>query len=83
MDTDDTQSTINISSFKTHCIRLLKKVRNTGVPLTVTWRGEPLVTVFPGQHSSASRVFEGQGGLVKVTGNIIDNDESSDWESLA
>jgi len=33
--------------FKTHCLRLMDEVARTGVPITVSKRGKPLVRVVP------------------------------------
>ena len=33
--------------FKTHCLRLMEEVARTGVPITVSKRGKPLVRVVP------------------------------------
>ena len=37
----------NISTFKETCLELLKKVKQTGQPILVTLRGEPIAEVIP------------------------------------
>jgi antitoxin (DNA-binding transcriptional repressor) of toxin-antitoxin stability system len=36
---------IGAAEFKAHCLRILKEVRRTGEPVTVTHRGVPIVEV--------------------------------------
>lgn len=39
--------TLQISKFKAHCLGLLKDVRDTGEPIAVTLRGEPIAIIQP------------------------------------
>lgn len=48
-DTDFPSSgvTMSASKFKTHCLALLDRVAETGVPIVVTKRGEPVAKLVP------------------------------------
>jgi prevent-host-death family protein len=71
--------TILISEFKAKCIGLLKEVRKTGQPLTVTLRGEPLVRVEP-IHTEKRRPKLGTlKGQMSIKGDIIKSDMEGDW----
>lgn len=39
--------TLQISNFKARCLGLLKDVRDTGEPIAVTLRGEPIAIIQP------------------------------------
>jgi len=39
--------TLQVSKFKTHCLGLLKEIRDTGEPLGVTLRGQTLAIIQP------------------------------------
>ncbi|MCF6277240.1 MAG: type II toxin-antitoxin system Phd/YefM family antitoxin [Anaerolineales bacterium] len=39
--------TLQVSKFKTHCLGLLKEIRDTGEPLLLTLRGETLAIIQP------------------------------------
>ena len=68
--------TVNISTFKATCLSLLKRVKQTGEPLLVTLRGEPIAQVVPPQvqperHSwlgSARDTGKTVGDVVSPTG---------------
>jgi prevent-host-death family protein len=71
--------TILISEFKAKCIGLLKEVRKTGQPLTVTLRGEPLVRVEPIQTEKRRPKLGTLKGQMSIKGDIIKSDMESDW----
>ena len=57
---------VGATEFKTHCLRLIEEVRTTGLPLTVTRRGVPVVTVLPAREQAE------RGSLI---GTILHQDE--------
>jgi prevent-host-death family protein len=71
--------TILISEFKAKCIGLLKEVRKTGQPLTVTLRGEPLVRVEPIQTEKRRPKLGTLKGQMSIKGDIIKSDMEGDW----
>jgi prevent-host-death family protein len=71
--------TILISEFKAKCIGLLKEVRKTGRPLTVTLRGEPLVRVEPIQTEKRRPKLGTLKGQMSIKGDIIKSDLENDW----
>ena len=73
-------STMPISEFKAKCLRLLDEVAAQGVSLTITKRGRPIAKVVP--FAGSRKPLRGSWkGLVKIKGDIVHFDTSSDWES--
>ena len=58
---------INISTFKATCLELLKKVKQTGQPILVTLRGEPIAEVIP---PTPQREHKSWLGSARGTGQI-------------
>ena len=79
-DMDDDNS-INVTNFKANCIAILKGINKKRVPLTVTSRGVPLVTIYPSEKTPG-RTFGAQPSSVQVIDDIVETDFSDDWESL-
>lgn len=80
MDTE----VITISEFKATCLGLLKKVRQTGEPIVVTLRGEPVAMVVPPPEPKHD---EPCIGCLRASGKIVGDvvspaSEESDWEVL-
>ena len=75
---------VPISKFKATCLGLLKKVRNTGQPILVTLKGEPVALVVPPPEPKKDTSW--LGGLRssgKILGDIVaPATEESDWEAL-
>ncbi len=72
--------TVLISEFKAKCIQMLKEVQNTGKPLTVTLRGEPIARVEPIKPPPGTRRRLGAlRGWIKIKGDIIRCDMENDW----
>jgi len=75
---------VTISKFKATCLGLLKKVRQTGEPIVVTLRGEPVAMVVPPPEPK----HEGPWiGSLRASGRIVGDivspaSEESDWEVL-
>lgn len=71
--------TVLVSEFKAKCIGLLKEVKKTGKPLTVTLRGEPLVRVEPIQIQKRVPKLGTLKGQMIIKGDIIRSDMEDDW----
>jgi prevent-host-death family protein len=75
---------VTISKFKATCLSLLKKVKQTGRPILVTRRGEPVALIVPPPMPEKSKTWL---GLYKDTGRITGDIVSpaaapEDWEML-
>jgi prevent-host-death family protein len=71
-----------ISEFKARCIELLKQVHNSGRPIIVTLRGEPLVQVMPATKPAQPRVRLGRKrGNAVFKGDVVHFDFSKEWET--
>ena len=63
---------VNISTFKATCLKLLRRVKETGLPLRVTLRGEPIAEVIPPRSKPAGRSWLGSArGTGEITGDIV------------
>jgi prevent-host-death family protein len=71
-----------ISEFKARCIELLKQVHNSGRPIIVTLRGEPLVQVIPVTKSGQPRIRLGRKhGNAVFKGDVVHFAFSKEWEA--
>lgn len=76
-------NSIKISEFKAGCIAMLNKLRKKGAdPFIVTSRGDPIAIIYPYEVPVRKRKLGSQKGAVKVTGDIVNVDFSSDWDAL-
>ena len=74
---------VNISTFKATCLNLLDRVKQTGRPLLITRRGEPIAEVIPPRPSRQKRIWVGaardtgtiNGDLIAPTGERWDAEE--------
>ena len=69
---------ISISKFKATCLELLKNVKQTGQPILVTLRGEPIAQVVPPQSEREEKRWL---GVARGTGSINDDIISPTGES--
>ena len=69
---------IGTSEFKTKCIAILKGVHDENSPLTVTYRGKPLVRNEPIQGEG--RQLGAMRQLGRIEGEILGFDFDEDWE---
>lgn len=75
--------TLKISEFKATCIQALKQVRDTGEPLVVSLRNDPIVTVFPYRKTTPTRKLGALRGRIQIHGDIIHTDGEGEWEMEA
>ncbi|MEA1936010.1 MAG: type II toxin-antitoxin system prevent-host-death family antitoxin [Thermodesulfobacteriota bacterium] len=78
------EETIAISKFKATCLAVLNRVKQTGKPVLVTRRGEPIALIEPPpqpkRRESWLGMFRSRG---TITGDIVSPAlSSSEWEAL-
>ena len=69
---------IGISEFKAKCIAILKGVHDGNSPLTVTYRGKPLVRIEPMHEEGRQLGVMRQMG--RIEGEVLGFDLSEEWE---
>jgi prevent-host-death family protein len=75
---------VPISKFKATCLALLEKVRETGEPILVTRRGEPVAEVIPPPAGAADAGWLGaMAGRGRIVGDIVSPPlDEQEWETL-
>ena len=78
------EKTIMISKFKATCLAVLDRVKQTGQPILVTRRGEPIALIEPPPQPEKCKSWLGMfSSRGRITGDIISPALSSDeWEVL-
>lgn len=76
------RKTYGASEFKTHCLRLLDRVKESGEEYVVTKHGEPVAKLIPVEGKSARPLRGLHKGLVEIKGDIVDVAFEDDWEAL-
>jgi prevent-host-death family protein len=78
-----TMKTIPAGEFKQTCLRLLDEVRETGQPIVVTKRGEPVAQLGPLPPGATGDWSGAMRGTARIVGDLVapaaDEDE---WEAL-
>jgi len=69
-----------ISDFKAKCIAVLKGAQHDGEPITITWHGHPIARMEPILDKATPRKFGALRGMMRIKGDIVHTDASSDWE---
>lgn len=78
---DLVMKTVILSTFKAHCISLLREAQRTAEPIIVTRRGRPLARIEPVREPVPMRRFGRQRGRMRIKGDIVHADFSADWEA--
>jgi prevent-host-death family protein len=75
---------VTISKFKATCLSLLKKVKQTGRPVLVTRRGEPVALIVPPPVPEKPKTWLGiYAEKGRIVGDIISPAGApEDWEIL-
>jgi prevent-host-death family protein len=74
--------------FKAKCLRVMDEVKETGKPLVVTKRGEPVIEVFPAHrgNNKKSSIIGRLEGIMKINGDPDDLVKPifplEDWDML-
>lgn len=73
-----------ISEFKAKCLAVLERVRQTGQPVLVTRRGEPVAEIGPPPAGTTRRRWLGYGeGTGEILGDIVSPAlDESEWDVL-
>ena len=74
---------VSVSKFKATCLELLRDVAETGEPILVTKRGEPIAEVRPPHSKGPNSLY----GCMKGRGKILDDITSpavpaEEWDVL-
>ena len=73
--------TLGATEFKARCLQLMDQVHRTGLPLTITKRGKPVVRVLPVPDKAEERSIFGAGkGMVLSMGDII-SPTGEEWDA--
>lgn len=72
---------INASDFKARCLRVLDDVQATRTEVVITKRGKPVARLIPigPARTSLRGVWK---GMVRIGGDIVQTDWSSDFEAV-
>jgi prevent-host-death family protein len=71
------QRTIAAGEFKAKCLQLMDEVKNTGVELVITKRGQPVAKLVPAEPPKQSAIGW-MNGTVTILGDIV-NSDPTDW----
>ena len=74
--------TINISEFKTKCLRLLDETGRTGKEYVIAKKGIPVAYVTSIKKNKCKTRRGSLKGLASIHGDIVHFDTSSDWDVL-
>lgn len=75
--------TIAITEFKAKCIGLLRQVQDSGEPLLVTRRGQPMARIEPLERPSGQKSRLGRlKGRLKIHDDLVESSSTDDWEML-
>ncbi|HEY0991503.1 MAG TPA: type II toxin-antitoxin system Phd/YefM family antitoxin [Kofleriaceae bacterium] len=76
-----TPRSINASDFKARCLRVLDDVQATRVEVVITKRGKPVARLSPVGPARGS-LRGAWKGMVRIRGDIVQVDWSSDFEDV-
>ena len=71
------QKAVPAGEFKNSCLKIMDTVHKSGIPITVTKRGKPLVRVVPAREAQALKTLKGV--IVHESADIFSTDET--WEA--
>lgn len=80
----ETPEIIVISEFKAKCLRILRRVHETGRPVVITRRGERVAEIHP--PSPEAPKAEWLGSFAKrgrITSDLVEPIARDDWEALS
>lgn len=68
--------------FKATCLAVMDRVQRTGVPVTITKHGKPVVRVIPAIVPDTRPFFGRLKGTVKINGDLL-APLDVEWDALA
>lgn len=71
--------TMGAGAFKAKCLALLDEVQETGEPILVTKRGQPVARLVPLAESKTESLFGALKGKLKIVGDVV-NPIVEAWE---
>lgn len=74
--------TMPASEFKAKCIAILKRVHQTGEPVVVTRRGQPVARVEGVASTKPAKRLGALQGSLRIRKDLVRSDTSRDWEML-
>ena len=75
---------MTISHFKATCLAVLERVAQSGQPLLITKRGNPIAQILPppSPSSTGESGFGCMAGEIEILGDIVGPIAEDDWEVL-
>ena len=74
---------IAISEFKATCLAVLERVRQSGQPVLVTRRGEPIAEIVPPPTAKCRSLLGSGRGTGEILGDIMAPVvDESEWDAL-
>jgi prevent-host-death family protein len=75
---------VSVSKFKATCLEILRRVKESGQPIIVTKRGEPIAKVIPPPPLERPASWLGSmAGTGEILGDVVTPAASEDeWEAL-
>lgn len=75
---------VSVSSFKVACLEWIRKVQQTGQPLLITRRGEPVAQLTPPPPPALEGSWLGsERGTGQILGDLLSPLDDEEWEALA
>lgn len=74
--------TMLISDFKARCIAALREAQDTGEPLVITRRGQPIARIEPLPATPGERPLGALQGRMKLHTDLVRATSEDEWEML-
>lgn len=75
--------TMLLSEFKAKCIGVMNEALRTHEPIVVTRRGHPIARIEPLFSEQPERTLGTRDRRMRILGDIVHADFSTDWESVS
>ena len=70
---------LSATDFKAKCLACLSEIENTGEPITITRRGQPVAVLGPAKRRAIKSPVGAWAGKGRIVGDIVDT--SIGWEA--
>ena len=77
---NDHMRTVNITEFKTHCLRLVDEMGRTREPINITKRGKPVAVLNPPPPAEVDWTPGAFKDSIKIVGDL--DDFEVEWEAM-